>query len=238
MKTQRLKALFLISAFIALSVISPLSSQSVPEHNPILFIHGWSANASKWDTMKQRFIDDGWSSDSLFAYTFANPNSGAVGINITNASQISGWVDQVLAQTGANRVDIICHSMGGVSTLYYLHSLGGAAGGKVTDVVFLDSSMKGNPDWLVVLAIPDMKPSTAVCKANAVRDQTPYGILADSVDPHVAGDMTYTCYWQKDSINTLDGATSLQFSAIAHNDFCTDAGIYEYVSAAVQANED
>ena len=78
--------------------------------------------------MKQNFINAGWPSNLLFAISLSNTFSGEVGINITHAGEIRDYINNtVLPQTGANRVDIIAFSMGGLATMYYLHALNGVA---------------------------------------------------------------------------------------------------------------
>src|SRR5262249_16951969 len=61
------------------------------------------------------------------------------------------YVDQVRAQTGAAKVDLVGHSQGGMMPRYYLKFLGGAA--KVTNLVRLAPSNHGTTlDGLVTLA--------------------------------------------------------------------------------------
>ncbi|MEM2085875.1 MAG: hypothetical protein QXF06_00525 [Archaeoglobaceae archaeon] len=47
------------------------------------------------------------------------------------------WVDNILRTTGASKIDIVAHSMGGISSRYYLKVLGG--GNKVDDYITLSS---------------------------------------------------------------------------------------------------
>ena len=37
-------------------------------HDPILFVHGYLGNTANWDTMRQRFLADGWKDYELYAY--------------------------------------------------------------------------------------------------------------------------------------------------------------------------
>lgn len=213
---------------------------TVPAHNPVVFVHGWRGSAAAWQPMMRNFINAGWSPDQLFAISLSDPNSGAVGINIKHAAEIRDYIkDTVLPQTGASRVDIIAHSMGGLSTMYYLHALGGAVDGEVTDVVCLDCGVQGSTQLLILLAIPDFRQSTQAVRTVRTHDQTPAGILADpDGTPHVPGDMTYTFLWHTDSINQLDGGVSQQWPSTSHNQFLTDPDVFRAVEAAVIQNMD
>src|SRR5215208_1748762 len=93
-------------------------------HNPILFVHCWNSSSSTWNTMVSRFQADGWSTPELNNWSYNYSQS-----NATTASQI------------ATKVDLISHSMGGLSTRYYVKNLGGGA--KVDDWVSLGGPNHG-----------------------------------------------------------------------------------------------
>jgi triacylglycerol esterase/lipase EstA (alpha/beta hydrolase family) len=68
-----------------------------------------------------------------------------------SARQLSDYVDQVLAATGAAQVDIVGHSQGGMMPRYYLKFLGGAA--KVHTLVGIAPSNHGTTlDGIATLA--------------------------------------------------------------------------------------
>ncbi len=89
----------------------------------IVFVHGINGSAGDWNTMVDRFRNDGWPADQLIARAYSDPRWGCNG---TNANQLSGWV-QELSGRGATRIAIVAHSMGGLSSRYYLQRLGGTS---------------------------------------------------------------------------------------------------------------
>ncbi|MFE0677590.1 esterase/lipase family protein [Streptomyces sp. NPDC058867] len=87
---------------------------------PVVFVHGYTGSASNWTTAMSVFRLNGWSSSNLFAYEY-----NSYGNNITNAQGLATFVNNVKARTGASKVAIVNHSMGGLVSQYYLKVLGG-----------------------------------------------------------------------------------------------------------------
>src|SRR5436190_18789359 len=83
-----------------------------------------------------RFQADGWTSSELNNWSYNYKQS-----NKTTASEIATKVDQIIAATGASKVDIISHSMGGLSSRWYVKFLGGDQ--KVDDWVSLGGPNHG-----------------------------------------------------------------------------------------------
>src|SRR5829696_350578 len=106
----------LVVLLAASAVLVPAASAQAAE--PILFVHGWNSSGSVWNTMISRFQADGFTNLNNWSYNTAQSNR-------TTASQIATKVDQIRAATGAAKVDIISHSMGGLSSRYYVKNLGG-----------------------------------------------------------------------------------------------------------------
>jgi triacylglycerol lipase len=104
------------------SVRAPTLQADAATRDPILFVHGYLSDGGIWDTMIARFKSDGWRSDRLYAISYDYSQS-----NVLTAYEVRDKVDQIRAETGASKVDIISHSMGGLSTRYYLKYLGGTA---------------------------------------------------------------------------------------------------------------
>ncbi|MFJ3699710.1 MULTISPECIES: triacylglycerol lipase [Streptomyces] len=97
------------------TAVQPLSTST-----PVVFVHGYTGNASNWVTAMSVFQLNGWSSSKLFAYEY-----NSYGNNITNAQGLASFVDNVKSRTGASKVAIVNHSMGGLVSQYYLKVLGG-----------------------------------------------------------------------------------------------------------------
>ena len=123
-------------AAIAAAVFAFVLPAAASAHDPILFVHGWNSSSSTWNTMVSRFQADGWTASELNNWSYNWHQS-----NATTASQIKSKVDSILAATGAAKVDVISHSMGGLSSRYYVRNLGGDQ--KVDDWVSLGGPNHG-----------------------------------------------------------------------------------------------
>ena len=102
------------------SGVADSGSAEVPD--PVLFVHGINPGADDFAVMKARLVDAGWPANRLFSRKFSDPSWGC---NKDNASTIAGWVADALAATGATRVDLVAHSMGSLSSRYFMKHLGG-----------------------------------------------------------------------------------------------------------------
>lgn len=107
---------------LVVAVVSTVALQAgiVPAHaatpplEPVILVHGWTGNAAGMATMREAFTAAGYQ-----AYTLDLPGQN----NIVNAARIADLIASVRAQTGAERVHLIGHSMGGLSARYYIKNL-------------------------------------------------------------------------------------------------------------------
>ena len=97
-------------------------SAPVTANRPILFVHGWNSSAATWDTMVARFKAAGWTDAELHRWSYNTSQS-----NATTAQEIAVRVADIRALTGVDKVDVIAHSMGSLSSRYFLKNLGGDA---------------------------------------------------------------------------------------------------------------
>src|SRR3954449_10009140 len=219
MKTlRRSLALSLVLAIVALA---PAAASA---HDPILFVHGWNSSGSTWNTMISRFAADGWTTAELNNWSY-NYNQS----NATTASQIATKVNQILKATCATKVDLISHSMGGLSTRYYVKNLGGGA--KVDDYVSLGGPNHGTDtaNFCFSTACSEMRIGSSFLTALNSGDETP--------DVGV----NWMTWWSPcdevinpDSSVALNGATNTQTACMSHSSLHEDATVYAQVRDAVR----
>lgn len=148
-----------------------------PEHpNPVVLVHGTGANRlNMWTTFAPLLANEGY---CVFALTYGNyadqpyPISAIGGMTRAedSAAQIGAFVDDVLAATGAARVDILGVSQGSIVPNYFVKYLGGAS--KVDKYVSLGPLWNGtlgmgpNGDgrWLLDLAPDDARGLVPFCQ--------------------------------------------------------------------------
>ncbi len=211
---------------------------------PILFIHGVGGNSYNWDRMINRFKDDGWDNSSLFAYTFHDPSNASAEANIANAYQINQWVSDILELTGANKVDIVAHSMGGLSSRYFLKFINSSD--VIDDYVTIGSPHHGSPLSIEYGSLP------FIISLNE-GDETPRGVLNDTLGDryddiinvtyngtHIPGSISYTTLYSKaDTVVTpyntsrLEGAVNIVLEGLSHIDLVLSPIGYYPVRAAV-----
>jgi triacylglycerol lipase len=103
---------------------------------PVLLVPGWLDNERELAALRIRLMAAGWDQKGVFAMTFDD----ATGSNREHAEEISRAVDDLREKTGAPRVDIVAHSMGGLATRLYLRETSGAT---VRRVVFIATPHRG-----------------------------------------------------------------------------------------------
>ena len=189
-----------------------------PGTDPILFVHGWNSSGSVWTTMVNRFAADGWTSAQLNTWSYDHSQSNAV-----IAEQVRTKVDGILAATGAAKVDVITHSMGGLSSRYYVKNLGG--GLKVDEWVSLGGPNHGTDtaNLCYSTSCGEMRIGSSFLTALNSGDETP-------------GLVSFRTWWSPcdsiinpDSSVSLGGATNTQTACLSHSGLYEDATVYAQV---------
>ncbi|MEV7815559.1 triacylglycerol lipase [Streptomyces flaveolus] len=186
--------------------------------DPVIFVHGWNSNGSTWNTMADRFRADGWPAGRLDQWTYPTSQS-----NATTASQLAREIDRVLAATGASKVDLVTHSMGGLSSRYYLKNH--AAHAKVDAWVSLAGPNHGTPAayWCGGASCTEMRPGSTFLNQLNAKDETPgttrYATWRSPCDNVVTPDDTVP----------LTGARNTKTACLQHTAFPTNAAVYRQV---------
>ena len=209
----------LAAAVLAACLIAPTVAQA---RDPIIFVHGWSSSGATWNTMASRFRADGYTAAETVQWSYNTSQS-----NATTAQQLSTLVDQVRASTGAAKVDLISHSMGGLSTRYYVKNLGGDV--KVDDFVSLAGPNHGTntANFCFQTSCTQMRPGSSFLNALNSGDETP-------------GAVSYGTWWSPcdevinpDSSVLLAGAVNTQTACLSHSGVKDSATTYAQVKAFI-----
>ena len=221
---QSLKAAALAILIVGCSGDSITSNPYTPPpgqpvvRDPIVFVHGFQSSGAIWTTMINSFIADGWPASRLNAWSYDSNQS-----NATIALQLKTVVEGILTSTGAAKVDIVSHSMGGLSSRYFAKNLGG------------DSEI----DAWVSLGGPNHGTTTAnLCSLESCIEMRPGSafLLALNADDETPGTPRYATWWSAcDQVTTpqesvvLTGAVNTQTACLQHSQLYLDAAVYQQV---------
>ncbi|MFD3516034.1 esterase/lipase family protein [Streptomyces sp. NPDC058657] len=213
----------LLLAFVSLLPVPAAATgvrSTAARPDPVVFVHGWNSDGSTWQTMAGRFRSDGWPSGRLDQWTYDTTQS-----NATTAAQLAEQIQRVLDRTGATKVDVVAHSMGSLSSRYYLKNLKGAS--KVDAWVSLAGPNHGTATahWCGGASCVEMRPGSGFLRALNSGDETPgstrYATWASPCDNVIN---------PRDSV-VLTGAVNHTTACLGHSDLHGDQRVYEEVKA-------
>jgi triacylglycerol esterase/lipase EstA (alpha/beta hydrolase family) len=126
-------------------------AEASPAAPPVLLIHGVLCNAGVWHPMKRWLARHGVA--SVYALSYGPPLASIDDF----AEQAAQKIDAILAATGARRVIVVAHSMGGLVMRAYLRKYGGA---KVARLVTIATPHEGSMHaWLGTgVSLSQMRP--------------------------------------------------------------------------------
>jgi triacylglycerol lipase len=214
------KTIAVLAAVTALLTAAPATHASAPASavkEPVILVHGWRGTGAAMAVMRDAFAAAGYP-----AYTIDLPGQE----NVANAQAIAALVQQVKAQTGAAKVHLVAHSMGGLSARYYVARLEGEA--SVRTYTSMGTSQYGY--WpACFLGVNDggqmcaTKPSITFLRDLNAGDDTP-------------GDVAYSSFHSSTEdaqISRLDGgACRLAIPGVEHKDEPSNP---QFIQAAIAA---
>jgi len=215
------RTLSVLLALIGLVLVPVQPANAAATANqPILFVHGYDSNGSTWNTMVANFRSAGYTDAELFPVSY-NARQG----NAVTAQQMVGVVDRIRAQTGWATIDIVTHSMGGLSSRYYVKNLGGTS--TVDEWVSLGGPNHGTKTARLCLddSCQDMRPRSPFLTELNSGDETPgavrYGTWGSPCDFVI----------NPDSSVALTGATNTTTACLGHSDLQNDSTVFAQVLA-------
>jgi triacylglycerol esterase/lipase EstA (alpha/beta hydrolase family) len=165
---------------------------------PVVLVNGTFANMNNnWRAASPLLADNGY---CVFAFNYGGAATTSdiqgTGEIAASAQQLASFVNQVLAATGAAKVDLVGHSQGGMMPRYYINFLGGAS--KVDKLVALAPSnygttLDGLTTFAQLLGLSSLVNDglTALCEACVEQEQGSSFLAELNADP-TAATVTYT----------------------------------------------
>lgn len=129
-------AVFDVGPSAAIESIVPPRPGMPSRDVPVLLVPGWLDTARDLAALRIRLVGAGWPAEHVETLTFEDPT----GSNRDHARELAAAVDRLRESTGAEEVDIVAHSMGGLATRWYLLR---SVDAPVRRVVFLASPHRG-----------------------------------------------------------------------------------------------
>jgi triacylglycerol lipase len=218
-----------LTAFVSVIAVCVTGAAFAPAGamalDPILFVHGWSGSASNWSTMIGRFEADGYPKSYLRAYSYNTSQS-----NKTDAETVvKSEVEKLKKETGAEKVDIVAHSMGSLNSRWYIKFVAGGEA-NVDDWVSLGGPNHGTSSANACFSTSCVEMrvgSTFLSELNA-GDETP-------------GTVNYGTWWSPcdefinpDESVILSGATNTKTACITHLALLSDETVYKGVREFVK----
>ena len=201
---------------------------AVATHNPVLLVHGFNGSGASWHAMTAFLRAEGHRADEIDAISY-DPDVS----NVDVAHQIAREVTTLLARTGAERVDVISHSMGAISSRYYLERLGGTA--------HVDA-------WVSLAGVNEGTVWAYGCYALApCREMVPSSSILDRLNTGFRGTGTtrYAAWWSpcdeaiipRDNA-ALPGAQNVETACLDHSELKTDPTVLAQVGQFLDQRPD
>jgi triacylglycerol lipase len=178
---------------------------------PVVLVHGINGSSANYAKMVERLVADGWPVGWVYAFDAKDPKWGC---NVDNASAIRDLAAQAMQETGQPRIDLVAHSMGGISSRYYVKNLGGQD--VVNSFLTLGTMHHGlsSPCWA-----PDF---LGVCVWTELCQSGDF-IAGLNADPATPGELHWvSMYGTADETvpnesSHLDGAENIAFEGVGHD---------------------
>ncbi len=190
-----------------------------PAAEPILLLHGVLCNAGVWARFVRRLRRRG--AGPVYVLSYGPPLASIEGF----ADQAAATIDEILAQTGAKKIRVVAHSMGGLVALAYMRRYGYA---RIDRLITMGTPFYGSMHaWFAPgMSMAQMRPGNAWLTgldASIDRAAVPIVALWSWHDSMVAPQTSAR----------FDGAQSIAVTGIGHNALLADRAVFERVFEAL-----
>jgi triacylglycerol lipase len=208
------------------SSVSPphTKAHAAPTARPVLLVHGFGGTKSSWSVIAQALSDRGIMVDTI---TYSPLGSSVEQL----ADELVAAVERTLSQTGADKVHLVGHSLGGVVIAQGI--AGGGLVGLVDTVITLGSPFGGSP-WAGLLPFGDLlralRPGSPLLRRLAsapVPDGVRWLAVTAALDVIVPGPRSVPAHADVETI-TVDG--------IGHLGMLISRRVVGYIVAALPAH--
>ncbi|MGW4645445.1 esterase/lipase family protein [Kitasatospora sp. NPDC004289] len=211
---------------LADTATAPAAAGAAAGVTPVILVHGRNAGPGVWGAATAALTARGVPADRIFAWSYDTSAS----TNEVLAGRLATYVDQVLHETGAAKVDLVAHSLGSLPTRWYVKF--GDGGRTVRNWVSLGGPNHGTGlAWFCALwdqGCKDMTPNSYVLGHLNTAPETP--------DP-----VHYHTFWSScdeqispPSSTELAGAVNTRTAAcLKHNDLLTDPTVLAQLAASL-----
>ncbi|MBA4552233.1 alpha/beta fold hydrolase [Thermoactinomyces vulgaris] len=214
---------------------------------PVILVPGtFESMAFNWSKLSPLLAKKGY---CVYALNYGITHLGfSTGPIEKSAEELKAFVDQVLEQTGAEKVSIVGHSQGGMMPRYYIKYLGGAE--KVEDLIGLAPSNHGTIGVLgiePIMILPGLLGCTACDQQKAgsdflndlnAGDETPgdvsYTVISTKYDEIVVPYTSAFLDGPEEQVSNITIQDQVPADLAAHLGIAFDSHAYEFVYDALE----
>ncbi|HEU5472698.1 MAG TPA: hypothetical protein VFV67_18785 [Actinophytocola sp.] len=131
---------------IAIPTPTPAAATTAPAHRPVVFVHGFAGSGSQFETQAKRLATNGYPAEFIEAHEYDSTAIATVLPQVWSA--LDARITRLLTTTGADRVDLLGHSLGTFVIQGYLNSSPQRAA-RVAHYVNLDGAQAAAPPGAV-----------------------------------------------------------------------------------------
>jgi triacylglycerol lipase len=205
---------------VAAPAVAARRKQVPARPDPVLLVHGFRGSSSGWHSLEASLHARGYRDSEIDAVDYDSDAS-----NVDVARLLAREADALRARTGAAHIDVVTHSMGAISSRYWLERLGGAA--HVDAWVSLAGVNEGTV-WAYGCYV--LTPCREMVPTSSVLDRLNDGFRA------TAGATRYGAWWSPcdDAIvpranAELPGAHNVETACLGHTEMRTDPQVLAQV---------